>query len=678
MKKFKVQFNAILKELKLADKAKNNELTPEDWDKIAEAYQAKYNSDFYDDQEQAETEERRGSIHEAALNLLATEDDDDSTSGASSDTIDPNETAEMKKVREEKEAAEKKLKEKEKENTGLTEKIKNLEKDPEPDDPKTEVVTIGLLGPGTTADHLFGIPSDMFSMDQRWNKVAANPAYATLTPVDESDDGPKFRQAVTAYSKELSNRYKTLHESGQLASLIKGAALDVGYADLEDAGLGKQFVIRRQDELIARILAVPTVYDIFPRRYGVQDRELITNAFFGEFSQAYQAGEVWKGDVDLQPELGHVDDAMYKTLFESMKWIERQYIGYLNSEGSDAVKWSMIEWMVLNIAEVLVNEQSKRRIMGIFIKPATGTPGNALFASTGVVHTLIRYIHEHKLLTLNDAAYNTYSNTLTVFVEAVDAFLADALEKRGNLDGYALHLNRNHKMWYKASVRRQYGTDYDFSGPKGDMVVDWDIPIKWVPNMNQSKLMILQKPGNIQCLEFVPGEMFKIAFDRDMEAVKSWSTWKEGVSAAFTGKNFETRALLVANDYDLQEVFINQPATTLADDATTADATANFWFVSQANTTASQNITDITGAKDGEVYIIETGHATNPQTVNKALKFSEIASNFVPTAVGDYLMVHYDPTADSGNGKFYEIERCVAGTRTIVSAKQPNIPGAER
>ncbi|MFH0757342.1 MAG: hypothetical protein V2B15_08655 [Bacteroidota bacterium] len=670
MKDFKGKFKAILQELKLAEKAAKNALTQEDWTRIAEAYKAKYNSDFYEDQQKAETE-RRGSIHGAALALLNNDVDDDEDeptddTGTTGSAAGTDLTAQAQKLKEEKEALEKK-------NKGLTEKVAQLEAKPEDDNPRIETVTIGLAGPGTNDKHLFGIPADMFSMEHRWNKVAANPRFATLTEVDEQSDGSKFQDAVRLYGKSLAERYQHLHETGQLAGLVKGAALDVGYSDLDDAGLGKQFIIRRQDELIARIKEVPTVYDLFPRRYGVQDRELITNAFFGEFSQAYQAGEVWKGTVDLQPELGHVDDVMFKTLFNSMKWIERQYIGYLNSEGSDPVKWSMIEWMVLRIATVLVNEQSKRRVMGHYVTPDSTVAGNALFGSTGVVHTLIRYVHEFKLLPLSHSSYNTYDNTLSTMVDAVNLFLADALEKRGNLNGFAVYLNENHKMWYRAGVRRTYGKDFDFTGPKGETVVDWDVPIKWVPNMGQVKLIFLQKPGNIQCLEFVPGEMFKIQFDRDMEAVKSWATWKEGVSAAFAGKVFADLATLTANDYDLQEIFINKPATSLVADATTASALVNFWFLTIANSGATA-ITDITGAKDGEVYIIECGSATNATTIAKADKFSTLSAAWTPTAAGDYIKLHYNATTS----KFYDLERCVGGVRSIVSAKQPNIKGATR
>jgi len=670
MKKFALQFKAILDELKLADKAKAGELSEKDWKKIAEAYQAKYESDFYEDQKKAEAEEEHGLIHSAALDLL-NDEGDDGTGAGSSTTDPPEETADQKEAREKLEASNKKAKELEKKNKSLTEKVAALEADPEGDDPDTVTIKEGQLSLATTEKHLFGIDSDMFSMENRWNQVTANPAYASLNPVDEAQDGSKFRSAVEGYAASLANRWKELHNSGKMANLIKGAALDVGYSDLNDAGLGKQFVVRRQDELIARIMKVPTVYDIFPRRYGVQDRELITNAFLGEFSQAYQAGEVWKGTVDLQPEVGHVDDAMYKTLFNSMKWIERQYIGYLNSEGSDDIKWSMIEWMVLRIATVLVNEQSKRRIMGHYIKPVTGTAGNYLFASTGVIHTLIRHFHENKLLPLDNAAYNTYTSTSTTFVDAVDLFLADALAARGSLDGYALHLNKNHKNWYKASVRTKYGTHFDFTGPKEDLVVDWDLPIKWVPNMKQSKMMILQQPGNIQCLEFVPGEMLKIGFQPEMESVKSWSKWKEGVSPAFSGKKFDSLVLLTANDYDLQEIFINKPATALAADATTADAAVNNWFKTIANTGATV-LTTISNAIVGEVYILENGSTTNDTTIAASGDFSELSAAYTPTAVGDYIKLYYDGT------KFHDLERCVGGTRTIVSTLQPNIQGATR
>lgn len=48
--------------------------------------------------------------------------------------------------------------------------------------------------------------------------------------------------------------------------------------------------------------------------------------------------------------------------------------------------------------------------------------------------------------------------------------------------------------------------------------------------MGQLKFMFIQEPGNLQAIEFVPGEMLAMKMrTEDMEQVKGWSTWKEGL-----------------------------------------------------------------------------------------------------------------------------------------------------
>jgi hypothetical protein len=288
------------------------------------------------------------------------------------------------------------------------------------------------------------------------------------------------------------------------------------------------------------------------------------------------------------------------------------------------------------------------------------------------VYSLLRYIHENKLQTFTDAGLASYDNTGTNMVDAVIAFYEKLKESVTNFQEgqYKLYLNANHRFWYKSQVRSKYGLQTDFTGPIDTLVPDTSMAIEWVPNMGQLKIMFASKPGNFQMLENLPGEMFNIQFQPDMESFKCWSVWKEGCSASFVGKKFTTPALLLANLYALQEVFMNKPATTLADGATTADATENFWFVTQSNTGATA-LTDFTGAKAGVAYILENGHTTNDTTIAKAGNFDQITAAYTPTTVGDYLMVVYDETAS----KFFELERCVGGTRTINETKQPNIIG---
>ncbi len=668
---FKTKFNKVLQELNLAQKAADGKLTKGDWKKIAAKYQELHGTDMYSDLD-SEDDDDRAAEHDRALSILTSAE---TTTEGGEGSEGSEETGEEGDGAGSDQGLATRVGSLVEQNRQLSNQLNTITGQLRHDNPGTIDSPVNAFGRTHTESHAFGVPHDMFSTEKRWNKISVNPAHASLSAPTE-EDGKNFRSAVRSFGSKVAERMQALHQAGLLNKEAISSGLTVDFGDLANAGLGEQYVIRRVDALISRIVALPTVYDLFPRQFGVQDRELMTNAFYGEFSQAYQEGEVWKGDVEIKPETGHVDDAMFKTLFKSMKWIERQYIGYLNKEGSDPVKWSMIEWMVLDIAKVLMNEQYKRKIKGIFVKPESGVPGHFLFAGTGVIYTLIRYYHENKLLPLSDLTYATYDNTASVFVEASQAFVEDVREMVGELDGYALYLNKNHKQWYKSGLRKLFGKDNDFEGPDGMMVPDTDIPIKWVPNMGQEKLMFMQKPGNIKSLEYLPGEMLAIKFQQDMENVKSWSTWKEGTAAEFVGKQFNNADALLENNGELQEVFINKPLTELAKDAATIDGSKDYWFGTIANTDPGEgdnvNITDITNPKSGVAYIVECGSADHPQTIKKLGKFDTILEDYVPVKVGDYLMVIFD----KANTKFKELERCVNGVRTINAALQPNIPGA--
>lgn len=669
----------ILQTLGLQSKAKEGKLTNEDWNNIAESYQKTFNSDFYADMANDADNARKAEAHDKALELLADATETETTADEDQEDV----TAEGAEGSEGAEAGKTKKPDLTAQVTKLADENKNLKSEVSnlkvtvnklsgqatDDDSKEVTMKVGLIGVAHSKSHAFGIEHDMYSVKKRWNNILVNGGRPEGMSEPSDEEYEVFQKEVRSYGTSIFNRMQTLHRQGHLNSQSLNPKSDVvTYTDLSDAGLGDQYVVRRQDALIARIIELPTVKDLFPVRYGVQDQELITNAFFGEFSQAFQAGEVFKGTVSLQPEKGYVDDAMLKTQFESLKWIERQYIGYLNSNGSEPIKWNMIEWMMLNIATKLVKEQNERNILGIFRKPITGTAGHYLHAANGVLYSLIRYHHECKVKLFDAAGFATYDSTTILTV--VENFVEEVKKYLPSVKGMAIYLNANHKKWYAAKYRSTYGTDGDFSGVSLDKLIDDDVEIKWVPNMGQLKFIWMTTPGNIQTLEFQPGEMFKVSFEQRMHTVLAWSVWKEGASAAFVGKRFDSIADLNTNNYADQVLFMNKPATTLADDAVTCDGTANFWFVSQANTTADKVITDITGAANGKGYIMEIGSATNPQKVTKANKFSEITADWTPTTVGDYLMVVYD----EGTSKFYELERRVAGTRSVNSDVSPNQP----
>ena len=564
---------------------------------------------------------------------------------------------------------------------GILEGIKGMRADiqamganPAPDQPVQTIntVTLSVNGFANTPDYLFGVEHSLFSMKNRWNQIAANPrAAAALPEVDEQVDGVAFYKEACNYAKSLKNRYQYLQQNKMLdaAALAKGTYA-TNYDGVDNAGLGDQFVVLRQDALIARVLQVRDLTQFFPVAYGYQDRGLVFNAFFDEVSQAYQSGEVFKGGMKIENHMGYVDDAMIKMEWGPMKELERKYIGYLNKEGSDPIKWTMIEYQLLNTLRAAQVEQNKRRMRGIYVKPDKGVAGSYLNAATGVLYTLLRYVHQYDLKPHNESTYRTY--TQATFLPAVQEFIADvraSITEDMDLDNHVVYLNKNHQAWWIKNVRSTYGKDTDFTGPMGalSVVPDTTMRIIWLPYLGQTPFMMLHEPGNIQFLEFVPGEMLSVKMQENMEQVRVWSVWKEGTSASFTGRRFATKEEMDKNNYEWQQIFINLFAATITDKV---DGNNGFWQVTDSTTTLT-TITDIENAKAGVAYCIECGDKTKLPEIAKSGKFDSITAAFTATAVGDYIMVIL-----GSDNKFRELERCVGGKRTINKELQPNVPGA--
>lgn len=548
MKKFFQKLKNIFQNLELTEKAEAGQLTDDDWKSVAQAYNKDNPGHNFDDDVASALKEENDAKEQASqqrAQILAisktvlpedsepeSQDDENGKSEKpKADNTDP--VAIVQK---------------------MASAIEKLAGGSAPDKPK-DVVTpvLDINGPGTNKSHFLGIPHSMFSLEKRWNKISADPSFAIQNPKPTAEDFESFTKEYRTFSLGLAERYAYLKKNN-LLDAKRLMAFGNDYSGLDPANLGDYYLIRRQDALIARLITLYNVYDIFPRRYGVQDREVMFSAFFDTVSQAWQQGEVFKGEMKLQPELAYVDDAMIKLLFKPMKEIERMYIGYLNTEGSDPMKWSIIEWQILNVMTQAISEQNHRRIMGIYVHPETGIPGHYLNSSTGVVYTLLRYAHEFKLKLHDDAAFTGY--TSSTFLETVQDMLEQI--KLDITEDYTVpfgklvvYLNDNHKLWWKQNCRAKYAKDNDFDKSSPDSMInkvpDIDTPIIWVPNLGNTPIILVQEPGNLQCVEYVPGEMLALQFEPAMETYKGWTVWKEGTSASFVGLQFATKALMDAN-----------------------------------------------------------------------------------------------------------------------------------
>ena len=670
---FKAKLNAILEKLGFTNKFEKKSLTADEYKALCEAYQKEYQSTLMDDlaAENSAADEKK---HQEQINALyaivskagKSKDDnpDDDDDCGDDDNGKKTENSQQNVSFEQLVQA----------ITNLTANMQKMAGETAPDKPSARVTapSIPINGFESNDNYLFGIEHSMFDMKKRWNQIAVNPALAASSTPDEST-GIAFRKEAMAYAVALQQRYN-YHQSRNELRDIKALAsgqFSTNYNGVDNAGLGDQFVILRQDALIARILELRNLTEFFPVRYGVQDRDILFNAFFDEVSQGYQEGEIYKGGMQLENEMGYVDDAMIKVKFGPMKELERKYIAYLNKEGSDPIKWSMIEFCLLNLLKKAQDEQNQRRMRGIYVKPETGQPSSFLNAGTGIWYTLLRYIHDYSIKPFANKSYNTY--TSANMLDAVKEFITDVkthLSEGMTIDNHVLYLNENHIDWWLANCRETYGKDQDFTGPNGykNRVPDSTIQIKWLPYEGKSCWMFMDVPGNIQFIEYLPGEMLAVRMEEQMESVRAWSTWKEGCGAAFTGRKFDSKAAMDDNNYEFQQIFTNLPATVIGAEINGANG---FWQITDETTTAT-TIEDIRNAKAGVAYCIEIGEGDTKHqlTIAKSGKFANITAAWTPTQVGDYIMVILGK-----DGNFRELERRVGGKRTINKAVQPNVPG---
>ena len=437
---FKEKLKSVIELLGLNKKFDDKTLSQEEFNSIVAEYQKKYQTTLNDDlaaEQAAKQTAQQAAEFQQILNTIQSVINGIEPEAASKEGYEPTQQPESNATLE-----------------GILDSLKGMRSDfkaltqkPEEDKPVQTVTvsTVNINGFGNTAEYLFGVEHPLFSMKDRWNKIAVNPRTAAALPeVDEQVDGVAFYKAACTFAKSLKARYQYLQENKLLdaPSLAKGTYA-TNYDGVDNAGVGDQFVVLRQDALIARVLQLRDMTQYFPVAYGYQDRGLVFNAFFDEVSQAYQTGEVFKGSMKIENHMGYVDDAMIKMEWGPMKELERKYIGYLNKEGSDPIKWTMIEYQLLNTLTTAQVEQNKRCMRGIYVKPEKGVAGSYRNAGTGVLYTLLRYVHQYDIKPHSSDEYRTY--TQATMLPAVQEFIADVrstVTEDMDIDQHFIYLNK--------------------------------------------------------------------------------------------------------------------------------------------------------------------------------------------------------------------------------------------
>ncbi|MFC2760744.1 MAG: hypothetical protein ACFN41_12005, partial [Hallella multisaccharivorax] len=299
---FKEKLTSVLEFLHLKQKFDDKSLSKEEFNSVVAEYQKKYQVTLNDDlaaEQTAQQTAQQAAEFQTMLNTIqsvlnGTEPQTTTDAPGSVQQNQPQDNATLEGILES-------IK-------GMRADFKAMAEKPALDVPVQTLTAspLNVNGFGNTSQYLFGIEHPMFSMKDRWNQIAANPrAAAALPEVDEQVDGVAFYKAACGFAKSLKNRYQYLQQNKMLdAPALAAGKYATNYEGVDNAGVGDQFVVLRQDALIARVLQVRDLTQYFPVAYGYQDRGLVFNAFFDEVSQAYQPGEVFKGGMKIENHMG--------------------------------------------------------------------------------------------------------------------------------------------------------------------------------------------------------------------------------------------------------------------------------------------------------------------------------------------------------------------------------------
>lgn len=516
-----------------------------------------------------------------------------------------------------------------------------------------------------TSTHLFGIEHPMMSRDQ-WFVDLTISKKAVVEKIGE-DQQIAFENAFKTFGRAIVSRSAELQEKNMVGLLdykkmIAGES-NIDYTEL--MGTAGEYIVRRTDLILAYLRSLPSVSDIFPMRSGIQNLEIASGANFGELSQGYRSGRIFKGNVKFTAEIYRIADVMFKFLFSDLISLEKQYIGYLNKEGSDVIKWTFIEWIMVHFGQILKNEQNRRRVVGTRTPQQNVISNPAMLAADGIYQAVDRIEEELKVYPNPEFGIYTESTIVEYFQSFWD-FYSQTLD---SLLGYVIFANAKHKPWYVRNFRKLYGRETDFTGVTPNTISDVDANIIWVPNlpMNNYKL-ILAQPGNLENHEDKPNEMFNFYFERQWEDVATMSRWKEGAGAQQAGIQYKTLEELKEAGYINQWIFTNDPVTELEPDASVIDGKTNTYFRTGENTSPTK-ITDIKNFSIERVYKIICGDTTSATEIAATGKFAKISADWKPKEKGDFIVL-YAELADVDDENGGEIVKVTKPTGNFLELKR--------
>ena len=458
------------------------------------------------------------------------------------------------------------------------------------------------------------------------------------------------------------------------------AASSLDYASLK-TDLGDYYRIRKQERIQSFLQELPSLTNIFPLEGGYQDQAVLVNLFLtDDFSQADSTSlgstfdNMVKGSFKFEPEILTMYDVMFVHKFTQMKELEKGWLGYLNREGSSTMKWSFIEYIMVETAKKLKNEQEIRRIRGVRRNPTANVPGVAMQASNGLLKFIKNQISLFKIKPFAIGEWT--SSTIAGYVRDATKLIPEVLRDSGRI---VLYMSTDALSDYHINLESLYGLNQDYK-PELMYVKEYpSVKIIAIPGMAPSKRMIWTLGGNISLFEDRSGEMLNFSLEQQDWTLKVWSNWRESVWAYLVGKKFASAAEM-PSDYSTQLIFCNdvdEPAAffiPMDTNDTTPSVLNHTSLLSVSNSNATA-ITDIDDCNVGQNVRLKCGNATNAVTIAVSGKFSLLSAAWNPS-VGDVLYL-----LKRSDGKFIELGRDTVSSSAIAmaaNATAPDVTGGDK
>lgn len=453
-------------------------------------------------------------------------------------------------------------------------------------------------------------------------------------------------------------RAKMLEAAGVYIGTPTANSMD--YSRLKE-DLGAFYRIPWQTRLQSFIMLVPSIESIFPLESGYQDLAVLVNIWLGEFSQSGNEesdfDKVTKGAYDFDDETLRMYNVMFAHRFKNLKALEKSWIGSLNKEGSNAIKWSFIEYILAETAKKLHNEREQRRINGIRKDPDLNKPGKAMEAADGLFEYLSKKVNGYIDINNGKTVYQLKPFILGEISEANigekiyqgTAMIPAVLRDSGSI---ALYMPSHFIVLYHKYNEIHYGQNQDY---KGNLMYVKEYPsvkIIPIPNADSHHRIFWTMEGNIRTFEDKPNEMINFSMEQEDWSLKVWSSWRESIAAMAVGYKYIKKADM---DYSRQMIFLNEydrPSTYFVESEKDENPSAKFHssIVTVPNT-SELVITEIDDAEIGAVISLKCGAEDKGVKIEKTAKFENITVAWNPKK-GDVIKL-----MKRADGKFIEIAR---------------------